>query len=166
MPAGRVMTRSGASSIERTCTKSGHRAVSCCARTRMRASDARRSWRRPGTQRAAVEGSKKRAVSRQRASGSAQRRQRAAGSAHQRHSSGRTGQTVAGLAGRERPISGVTTRGRAQDLWKASKSSKSGELILQGSKEAVVPLESLSQSSLMHFRRRSGGLTPTFGLTL
>ena len=65
---------------------------------------------------------------------------------------GRTGQTVAGLAGRERPISGVTTRGRAQVLWKASKMSKSGELILQGGKEAVDPLEPLSQSSLMHFR--------------
>ena len=43
--------------IEQACTKSGQRAVSC-ARTRLRASDARCSWRRPGTQWASVEGSK------------------------------------------------------------------------------------------------------------
>ena len=43
--------------IEQACTKSGQRAVSC-ARTRLRASDARCSWRQPGTQWAAVEGSK------------------------------------------------------------------------------------------------------------
>ena len=33
-----------------------------------------------------------------------------------------TGQTVAGLAGREPPISDVTTQGRAHDLWKTPKS--------------------------------------------
>ena len=43
--------------IEQACTKSGQRAVSC-ARTRLRASDAGCSWRRPGTQWASVEGSK------------------------------------------------------------------------------------------------------------